>query len=37
VLLVFMASLALAVSGFLYITTDIHERICKGGNYVSEA
>ena len=37
ILLVFMASLVLAVSGFLYITTDIHERICKGGNYASEA
>lgn len=32
----FLGSLFLAVTGFLYITTDIHERICKGGVYASE-
>ncbi len=36
ILLFFMFSLALIVAGFLYITTDTHERICKGGNYASE-
>lgn len=38
-ILIFMfilGSLLLAITGFLYITTDIHERICKGGTYASE-
>lgn len=37
ILLFFTMPMALAVAGFLYITTDLHERICKGGDdYVSE-
>jgi len=29
-------SLAVAITGFLYITTDLHERICKGGAHAAE-
>ena len=36
VLMVFTMSLPLAITGFLYITTDLHERISKGGVYASE-
>lgn len=38
ILLFFTMPMALAVAGFLYITTDLHERICKeeGGDYASE-
>lgn len=34
-LFVFMA-MALMITGFLYITTDLHERFGEGGNYASE-
>ena len=37
IILLFMTmSLAVAITGFLYITTDLHERICKGGAHAAE-